>query len=189
MIRQATIDDYQQITQIKESLFFDITKISDPSYRVESEKKGFLHSKDQSSDAFKKDIQKIFPVYEEAGIVKGYIRVDEEQEIKSEDEVFWFRPEFRDVYFSLPHANTGGVAVAPDINQRGIGTQLLVAAEREVRAKSISYLFASVTLSPITNIASLLFHEKNGFERLALVTLPELFGMKNYQCFLYGKKL
>lgn len=189
MIRRATIDDYAAITYLKKTLAVDVTQLENPEYRIATQKRGFLVTKDQSIEAFSKDVEKMSFVYEEGGTVVGYIRIDEEPEMRKETNAYWFKPSMEKIYFSLPHAATGGIAVLPNAAQKGIGSQLLHAAENEVKAKGIPYLFAFVVISPLTNIASILFHERNGYQRFASNTMPEMFGMKNFQSFLYGKKL
>jgi ribosomal protein S18 acetylase RimI-like enzyme len=190
MIRHVAQRDYSDILLIKKKLLLDASKINEPSYRVTTEKSGFfLYKKPQSMEVFVNDLEKVYFVYEENGKVKGYVRIDKEQEMARDAYVFWFRPELKDLYFSLPHAAMAGIGLLPEIAHKGIAKELLAAATAEVKKENISYLFSFIALSPMTNIASMLFHERNGFERIATCTIPELFGLKNYQSILYGKKL
>jgi len=192
MVRQIKLQDYEDILHIKESLLLDYSRINESEYRVKSEQAGFfVYKKPQTKEEFVKDLQKIHLVYEENGKVKGYLRIDESPEMKNDKDfdVLWYKPEMRDVYYTLPHAALAGIGLLPEIAKKGIAKELLTTAIAEVKKKDIPYVFAFVVLSPVTNIASLLFHERNGFERIACCTASELFDLKNFQSFLYGKKL
>jgi len=46
-----------------------------------------------------------------------------------------------------------------------------------------------IVVSPVTNVASMMFHEKNGFERVALLEPTQSVGMAGFQNLLYGKQL
>jgi ribosomal protein S18 acetylase RimI-like enzyme len=190
MIRRVSQRDYNDILLIKKTLLLDSAKINDSSYRVKTEQSGFfLYKKSQTKEEFAKDVEKIHFVYEEEERVKGYLRIDEEQEMDKSIEAFWFCPELKDLYFSFPHAAMGGIGLLPEVAHKGIAKELFMAAITEVKKKKIPFLFSFVALSPMTNIASMLFHERNGFERIALSMVPKMFGLKNYQSILYGKKL
>ncbi len=106
-----------------------------------------------------------------------------------ETKTFWYRPDIKDVYYSNPHAYLYGIGVLPEINHHGVGTEMLQAAERQVRAKNIPWLFSEIVNAPVTNIASMLFHEKNGFERIALVDPTQAHDMEGFQNLVYGKCL
>ena len=192
MIRQVRAEDYDDIKSIKETLLLNSSRINEPEYHVKTEQAGFfLYKKQQTVEEFTKDLQKIHLVYEENDQVKGYLRIDDSQEMENDTDVdvLWYKPEMREIYFSVPHAAMAGIGLLPEFANKGIAKELLDSAIREVRKKEIPYLFSFVAVSPMTNIASLLFHERNGFGRIACCTTSEMFGLKNYQSFLFGKKL
>jgi Acetyltransferase (GNAT) family len=150
MIRKIALRDYSDILFIKTTLLLDTSKINEPSYRVKTEQSGFfLYKKSQTKKEFAKDLLKIHFVYEENGEVKGYVRIDEEQEMDKGIEAFWFEPELKELYFTFPHAAVGGIGLFPEVSGKGVALQLLKVAEEEVKKKKIPYLFSFVALSPM----------------------------------------
>lgn len=189
MIRQATPTDYERIKEIKNVLAYDVYKLDDPQYKEEIEGLGFLMPGGYTLEDHGKDLLKTFLVYEEKGKVLGYIRIDEIQEMNESANAKWLLPELKDMYFSSPHANIGGIAVSPATERHGIGTELLKVTEEKLKEKGITHLFSFVIMSPIANIPSKNFHEKNGFEKAAEAHADEMFGLKNFQSTLYHKSL
>lgn len=188
-IRKATASDFEQIKHIKDELAINLSKLGDSAYHYTIQTRGFLIPGDYTKTDHSVDIKKIFFVCEDDSKILGYLRVDEEHEMSDDSGTYWYKPEFNDIYFSSPHACVGGVGVLPEAEGKGIGTKLLQAAITEVKNKGISYLFSFITMGPVTNVPSMLFHEKNGFQRV-MYSLPEdLFGMHDYQCYVYAKKL
>ena len=190
MIRKAIAHDYSALMHIKHTLGLEVSYLDDLDYKVKMQKAGFLlKTPSYTPEEFQIDLDKIFLVYEDNGKAVGFIRIDEIQEIDRTAKAWWNMPEIQDAYFSLPHADIGGIAVLPEVANRGVATDLLNRAIDEIRNKNIPYLFSLVVVSPITNTPSILFHEKNGFQRLALVTEPDYFEYKQYQSIIYGKSL
>lgn len=189
MIRQIRVEDYEKKEALRKKLELDLSRLNNIDYRVEIQRKGFLPAVSPSKEDLEKDINKIWLVNDENGEITASLRIDEEQELMSTTIVSWLKPELKDVYFSQPHASVGFIGVDPNAQERGVGTALLKAAIEKIKAKGIDYLFSFVVLSPLTNFPSMMWHEKNGFERVAVSSPHPLFGMENYQSFLYGRKL
>lgn len=189
MIRHASPQDFEAVKSIKQSLGIKREQLQDEEYKFSLQKSGFLLFPDLDRPDFEKDLKKLFLVYEEESTVVGYVRIDTKQEMDQGHSPLWFREDLKSTYFSHPHADIGGIAVSPAASHKGVGTALLKAVEKELKKQNVPYIFSFVVFSPITNIPSILFHEKHGFERIALTHYPKLFGMKNYQSILYGKKL
>src|SRR5581483_4070259 len=181
MIRQVRPDDFATVKTIKVSSELEPSKIDDVHYRLTVEKSGFLLPGYDETD-FINDLHKIHLVYEEDGNILGFIRIDEEQEMPADADTTWFRPDLKDIYFAKPHADIGGIGVRSHVSKKGIASELLRGAIDFVREKvNVDYLFSFVIVSPVTNIPSLLFHEKNGFERIATVRFDEMFALKNFE--------
>lgn len=189
MIRNATRDDYSAIKHIKEVNGLIVENLEDIDYKIRVQKSGFLLRGAYPKEQMEKDLQKIYKVYEHNKEVIAFIRVEEVQEMSRESDTSWLKPELKESFFAMPHAHIGGLAVLSRQTNSGIATKLLNSVIPEIRKKKIPYIFSFVVLSPVTNIPSMLFHEKNGFERIALDAVPELFGMKNFQSILYGKRI
>ena len=109
---------------------------------------------------------------------------------RGSNQLIWFQEDMEPIYFSHPYAGISVITVSPAIQHQGIGTLLFQEIATRIKQRGeISYLFSSIVLSPITNVPSILFHEKMEFNRIACTYYPELFWLKNYQRILYGKKL
>lgn len=189
MVRQVLPSDYEAFLQIHKETNLSLENLKDPKYKFHIQKNGFLLPSTLTKEHFEKDLGKIHFVYEVNNRAVGFLRIDEEQEMDMSDEVSWLRPDLKDLYFSKPHADIGGLAVLPEFGKTGIATKLLIASIEKIKEKNIPYLFSFVVISPITNFPSMIWHEKNDFERVAVSNPHTLFDMKNYQSFLFGKKI
>lgn len=185
MIHLSTVADLSSIQNIIDILSLDVTKSNDIQYKVNAQKNGFVIPYKLPLEEFENKENKFF-IHEESGVIDGFIWVEEKQEIGQEDYVDWFKPELKENYFSKEHRCLGKMGVLPDKWGKGIGTELLDIVIQNI---DVPYLYSFVVLSPISNMASMLFHEKNGFERVAISVSKHLFGMENYRSILYAKKL
>lgn len=188
MIRQARITDFDAVVHIRESTALEIDRLGDADYRVEIQRSGFLLPTGLSIEDFEKNLQD-YIVAELEGRVAGYLRLTEEHDISPDTEAFWLRPDLKDVYYSSPHAYIYGIGVLSDVKGHGVAREMLQVAEQRVRARNIPWLFSVIVTSPVTNIASLLFHEKNGFERVALPGVTKEAGLDGFQNLVYAKSL
>ena len=189
MIRQAELADFDAIVHIRESVALDVDRLDDTDYRVQIQRDGFLLPTGLSIERFQAEFYQTCSVAEREGQVVGYVRLQEDQDMPPGAEVSWMRPDLKDAYYANPHAGIYGIAVLPEAKQHGVATEMLQAAERQVRARNVTWLFSEIVTSPVTNLASLIFHEKNGFERVALTEPTQAYGMEGFQNLLYGKKL
>lgn|GEM_PF-6795238 len=188
MIRQAQAADFAAITTIYDSLALDVSRlVKDSDYRLQVQHSGFLLSGEVSFEKFKKEAHQ-YTVWEDAGKVVGYVCIKEEPET-TKQKYSWLRDDLKTLYFSEQGANLGRIGILPAAKQRGLATALLQDAERRLQARKVPGLFSFVVLSPITNFPSMMFHERHGFERVAVMQPCFLFGMDGYQALMYGKKL
>jgi GNAT superfamily N-acetyltransferase len=193
MIRHAQPSDFESIGDIRGGLRLDVSRLSEPSYRVQIQSEGFLFPYYPTSDDFEADLPNYY-VAEEHEQAVGFFRMREDQDIPDDTSVAWLRPELEDVYWSSPHAGLDGIGVLKGEHSRGIGSKMLQSAEQITRTRDVNWLFSFVVLTPVTNFASMMFHEKNGFDRVAVLG-PSQYANKNgfkldvFQSFLYGKQL
>jgi GNAT superfamily N-acetyltransferase len=189
MIRPATLTDYEAIASIRQSLALDTTKLEDSDYVEQVQQDGFLVALDINHEAFVANVANYIVGETDEGEINGFLRLDDEQEMAHDEVPQWFSPEMKDIYWTLPHANIGKIAVLPTAKRQGLGTQMLAGAEQLTRERQIPWLFAYVAYKPITNYASMRFHAKNGFQQIALERPQFAYNMQDYQGMLYGKKL
>jgi N-acetylglutamate synthase-like GNAT family acetyltransferase len=193
MIRQAELSDLNDIVRIRESVTIDMDRLDDLEYRVDMQRNGFLLPSGPNAEELREELSQ-YSVSEHEEQVVGSFYVHADQIIPQEQNVFWLKPNLRDAYYSSPQGRIGGISVSPDSRQKGVATEMLHAAEKRFRAEGIHWLFAFIVLTPVTNFASMMFHEKNGFDRVA-TSSPYLFEAGNgfqiegYQFMLYGKQL
>lgn len=189
MVRPAKISDYESFLTIKKKLALDVEKLYSSSYCYQVQKEGFLLNVITSKEKFQQDIERFFFAISEDNSICGYVNIDDYPEMPEETEVFWFNPLFKDLYYSLPHGTISKLGIVPEYRGKGIAKELLLEAIRVTKARNINFIFSFVVLSPLTNTASILFHEKNGFRRAAITSPRSLFGMKGYQSILYIKEI
>jgi L-amino acid N-acyltransferase YncA len=192
MIRKAVPNDLEQIYRLYQNYSLDTTKVTDSNYAANVQRDGFLialESKKDIADRIQNDF--LFTVFEEDGKVAGFINVNKEIYFPEEaNNIIWFDKALKKQYF---HDDTSivlhQIIVDETYKGKGIGKKLLEESIQTLRTASYKDLFSIVTLGPVTNCASILFHTKNGFGRVC-VTMPiDLFGLKNYQSLLFHKRI
>jgi len=192
MIRQARLADLDKIYLLYRSLSLDRSKLNDPGYLVYIQQQGFLLGLETKA-TFKKKIlrAKEFLVAEKNRKIIGYIVADYREKNCEEDRrQSWFDRVWRRRYFRHPRSMVvDSCGVDGDYRGNGIGSGLLKRLEKNLKAQKFRYLFSSVALSPITNCATILFHAKNGFQRVATSRPGALYDLAYYVCLLMGKKI
>ncbi len=188
MIRKAELADFKAITHIKESLALDISRLNNPAYRVQIQRSGFLLLGEPSEKEFA-SASANYRLFEQDNEIIGYVRLEGEQDISEDDFMYWYRPEMKKLYYAKPHAYVKGIGVLPKLKGQGVAAKLLKASEEQVRAQKIPWLFSEIVASPVTNIASMIFHEKNGFQRVAIGKPRENSGMQGFYEILYAKQI
>lgn len=188
MIRRAEAQDFGAVSRIRESLALDIGRLSNAIYRLQIQRSGFLLPDDTSEEEFASTSDS-YELAEQDNKVLGYVRLVNEQDISEHEVAYWYKPEMKAAYYADPHAYVAGIGVLPESKGQGIAAELLKAAERRVRAQEIPWLFSEIVASPVTNIASMIFHEKNGFQRVAIGRPREVVGIRGFYEILYAKQL
>lgn len=189
IIRPAEIPDYESIAAIRDTLALDVSRLDDLNYAAAVEEDGFLAPVQISKAEFTEQISN-YVVGEVGGAVAGFLRLDDEQEMDADEVPIWIDPAMEEVYWQRPHANIGKVAVLPEMGRKGIASAMLAEAERRASQKGAEFIFSFiVTCQPPTNLASIRFHAKNGFQMMAPLETQTAYGIDNYVATLYGRKL
>jgi len=187
MIRHATDSDFEHITAIRKPYLLDTERVIESSYRFQMQESGFIGS--LTKVEFREDLHHLFLVDEDETGITGYLRVDQDREYKDNDKKIWFSDDAKESYMSGSHAEIGMIGTREDKKRQGIAGTLLEEATLLLRSKNIVYLFSILVVSPLTNVPSLMFHEKHNFERIAISIPHYHFDLHNYQSFHYRKSL
>jgi GNAT superfamily N-acetyltransferase len=189
MIRQAQKEDLENFMKFRTPLSIDVDKLQESKYKLEISRRGFLLPGYDEND-FLEHLKEIFLLdIEENGEINGYIRIDHVTPELNKENSFFYNDKLMEEFFKENAYETGAIGVREDMVGKGIGKNLLEQGIKILKEKGIKYLFAFVVISPITNYPSLMFHDKYGFERIAMLKPGIMFGMKNYQSVLFCKTL
>lgn len=180
--------DFEAVVHIRDSTALEIDRLNDADYRVEIQRTGFLLPTGLTVDEYRADLSS-YLAFEKGGEAIGYLCLHDHIGMSSEEVNFWFRPDLNDAYNSGSYVYIYGIGVLPDTRRLGVASELLKAAENEARKRNASWLFSMIVISPVTNIASMMFHERNDFERAAVLNITEEVGLKGFQNLVYAKPL
>ena len=148
---------------------------------------------------FSKDLSKIFLVAESYSNLLGYIRIDNEVDVdfKKFDlngDIFWNESIYKKIYYRNPHFELGAILVDSKARGEGLGKILLdyslaaILSEIPETQKEVT-LFSFIMVEPLKNLASLKFHQKNGFAKVAELKPCDLYGFKGYKSILLAKDI
>lgn len=172
MIRKATQNDLDGIIAIYNAVKLDRSKLGDVAYETQIQKNGFLLGLDDAG-TFTKEINDAyaFLVSIENNKVVGYLIADHSDDQKFYDDQYktWFDEDLKDFYYQNPKGMTiASLAVDPDFGHKGIATALLHVLEEQLVKESFEKLFSIITVGPLTNCPSIIWHTRHGFQRLAM---------------------
>lgn len=193
MIRNAIPTDLKRLQEIYRNVTIDRSKLGDPVYETTIQQNGFLIGTDEPHTL----VEELtgahhFLVSEDNDKILGYMIADHRQEQKYYDDEYktWFDQSLKEIYYSDPKSmSLSTVAVDRKSSGKGIATDLLMYLEESLRKENFTHLFSIVSLAPLTNCASLLWHTKQGFKRMAMGRPRRLFELDNYAAVLMYKKL
>jgi ribosomal protein S18 acetylase RimI-like enzyme len=160
-------------------------------YTSHISKQGFLLGR-ESNESLKELLEKahIFLVDEEEGKVKGYIIADHTKEFKDNENKVWLDAKAKEYYYEDDQSMTiESIAVSNNHLHQGVGSKLLLYLEDELISRQYKYLFSIISIAPVQNDASVSFHEKNHFRKVAESKPRTLFEIENYAAALYFKEL
>jgi GNAT superfamily N-acetyltransferase len=176
--------DLKQVIEIQKDSLLDFSKIDESSYVDEINKKGFFIAP-YSFDEFKKDKNKILLGIKEKDKVLAYIWIS----VVVDDHKYnkWINDEIKKEIFNRKIYKIKGIGVEKNKLDQGLGSKLLESLDNYLLDKSIKYLVSSIAFNPIKNLASLKFHKKLGFKKIAISPKVKYYGFDNYQCVLMAK--
>ena len=191
MIRKVKSSDLDRIFAIYSSYCIDRSRLNDYKYQFDLQKNGFLLGLDTKS-TIKKLIEssELFLVDEDNKDIRGYIIFNKDKDYLDDRYKIWLNTSMREKYYLGDKTiSVYEVAVAENHHGKGVAAVLLNKSEKILTEKGIKELFSIVTIAPITNCPSLLFHHRNGFNRIAVGKPRTLFNLKDYSSILFGKVL
>lgn len=189
MIRQATINDFEQIKEIEIRLTIDTTRLDDPNYISDMQRHGFLVQNPFTLEKFTKELNDIFLVTEIHGKIVGYVRIEKATYLEEERAAIVYRPKLLENTVLKPLKYLDRIALLPEYRGRKLAGAMLQHAITLLLEEGIGYLYSFVVVSPVTNTASIIFHDYNGFERVDISHPFTFAGFQNYQSIKYCKKL
>lgn len=168
--RKAALQDIPQILSVYESVKLDRTRLGNAEYETRIQKEGFLLGSDDA-ETYKKLISEApsFLVAEEDGKIVGYIIADHREKFYDDEYKTWFDLKLKEIYYNSPKAMTiATVAVDPGYGRRGLATTLLKKLKKELKSQGFKHLYSIITLAPVTNCPTVLWHAKNDFKKIAM---------------------
>jgi N-acetylglutamate synthase-like GNAT family acetyltransferase len=188
MIRKAVEEDIEVIYKIYLEQALDYTKLNDTEYLAQVERNGFVLGLDKIEE-FEEQITgaKMFLVHEEDGQILGFAIADNRDKFQDNENKIWFDPEIKKNYFNEKMMTLTNIAVGKNSFKKGVGRALLEHIEKELKQSGYQYLFSIITISPILNSASVIFHTRNGFKKTAMIKPSKLGELENYVPMLFYK--
>ena len=189
MIRKATVTDINFIFEIYSSYCIDEKRVDHADYQYEIQKTGFLlglNNKKTIKDLIK--TADLFLVDDYNTKIRGYVIFNKEKDFKDDNFKIWLDISSKKRYYNDPSAiSIYEIAINKEYKAKGVASELLIRSEQILKKKGIKIIYSIVTIAPLTNCPSLLFHHKNGFRRVAMGIPRTLFKLKNYSSILFEK--
>lgn len=191
MLRKATVEDLEEIYSIYNSLSLKRENLQLLDYQADVQKEGFLlglETKENYENLIREAFE--FLIYEENNEILGYVVADHRDKFIDDEYKKWFNVDNKDIYYKSADAMTVSIlAIKKDKARKGIATMLLDELSNILRGEKIKHLYSIITISPVTNCPSILFHAERGFKRIAMGIPRKLFDLDNYSAILFYKEL
>ncbi len=188
-IRDATDKDITSIQLLHDKFILDVQRADDPEYGAMVQQRGFTVSAGGSEIAQRLRTSVLLNVAEVNDEVVGYIDMSKEEYFPEDaDNIIWFNKDKKAIYYHDEYALTLHHIVT-DIPGKGIATGLFENALSDLKQEGYQHVFSIVATAPLSNCASIIWHTRQGFERICTHTPIDLFGLKNYQATLFYKEM
>ncbi len=169
-IRRAKESDLDRVMMIYGEVKLDRNKLGDPLYESKIQKQGFLLGL-EDRNIYRNLLTNAyaFLVAKENRKVVGYLVADHRDKYHDDEYKTWFDQSYKDLYYESPQGmSLATIAVDPDYAGKGVATKLLRKLEYKLNREGFKYLYSIITLAPVTNCPSIVWHSKNSFRRLAM---------------------
>jgi ribosomal protein S18 acetylase RimI-like enzyme len=177
--------DLKQVVEISKLNLLDFSQISEVNYVENIEKTGFFIAP-YNLDDLRNDRNKILLGVKEDNKIVAFIWISVDTDNHKYN---WCDKKFEKEISGQKIYNLKRIGVTKEKNGQGLASELLKSVNEYFFDKSIKYLLASVAYSPIKNLASIGFLEKNGFEKVAISPEVPHYKFDNYQCLLLAKRI
>jgi len=198
LIRTADNRNYAHLREIRDPIILTSELLGKEKSASDFSKNGFLLG-EYPEDEFIIDLSKIFLIAESDSNLLGYIRIDNaiDADFKKFDlqgNINWTDLSYKNQFYKIPHFELGAILVDSKERGKGVGKVLLdyslAAILSEIpEIQKEATLFSFIMVEPIENRASLKFHQKNGFIKVAELKPCELYGFKGYKSILLAKDI
>lgn len=183
IIRKALQTDIEGIMRVYKKERLDRSQINQRDYLVDVQKRGFLLGLD-SQEIYQRLINEahLFLVAEADQKIIGYLIADHREKFYDDEYKTWFDLELKEIYYHHPRAmSISHLAVDYDYSRQGVATILFQKLIAVLKDEGFKHLFSIITLAPLTNCPTIVWHTKNGFRRIAMGRPREmLFDLKWY---------
>ena len=177
--------DLKQVVEISKLNLLDFSKISDEYYVENIKKTGFFIAPYTLND-LKNDKNKILLGVKENNKIVAYIWISVGTDNHKYD---WYDQKFEREISGQKIYNLKRIGAIKERTGLGLASELLKSVNEYLVDKSIKYLIASVAYNPVSNLASIGFLEKNGFEKVAISPKVSHYKFESYQCLLLAKRI
>jgi ribosomal protein S18 acetylase RimI-like enzyme len=191
-IRLATTDDIDGIVAIYNQVQLDREQLCDPEYCSRIQKRGFLVGP-ETRDSLYTTIGSAyeFLVSIEKGLVNGFLIANIRDKFTDDEYKTWFDPKIkREFLYGMRSITFAAIAVDPASVGLGVAAKLYTQLEKDLITDDFRYLFSVVTVAPVTNCPSIIWHTRHGFKRLAMSKPQEkIFDLDWHSSILFYKDL
>jgi len=191
MIRKACINDIDAIWELYEKNTLNISRVDDIEYATSIQKNGFIVFQGTKMEVQERiSSSRIFDIFEDTAIA-GFIDVDKKIYFPEDaDNIVWSSDILKNIYFHDEKAIClHFIAVDCTYKEKGVAKQLFNNAFEVLKNEGFKHIFSIVTLSPLTNCPSVIWHSKMGFRRVCITMPIDLFGLKDYMSLLFYKEI
>jgi ribosomal protein S18 acetylase RimI-like enzyme len=185
IVEISTDLELKQVVKISNQSLLDFSRLTDKNYVTYIQKNGFFIAP-YNLEELRKDKNKILLGIKEQNKIVAYIWIS----VFFDDHQYdWLDKNVQTEISNQKIYKLKGIGVFTSYQGKGLASKLLKQSTLRLKDKSIKYLVSTVANYPVRNSASIAFHEKNGFQKVAVSPKVSYYGFDKYQCVLFAKKV